>query len=176
VTRDLILATVPVLLTAGLFALAAFWISRRARIHELAHRERLAMIEKGLIPPAELHPGVADFSLGQAAVPGATPLSKTASRFRSAGVMFVGIGVAVATFIGLAAGQPNIGAGIGGGIVALGAAMIINAALSAREIHAGAPPALERPPEPAVRSSPAEGVPDHRGTHGTTEAPGPRTV
>lgn len=143
-TRDVIYALIPVLLMVGLFVLAALWISRRGRGRELAHRERLAMIEKGLMPPAELYPGGPELYLGRPSEPGGT-ISKAARRFRSAGVIFVGLGVAVGLIIGLAADQPGIAAGIGGGIVAIGAAMIVNGVLGARDI-AAAPPLSPQPP------------------------------
>ena len=133
--RDLILAFIPLLMMVGLFILGAFWISRRARSRELVHRERLAMIEKGLIPPAELYPGGPEFLPGQAAMPGAATFSRAASRFRSTGIMLVGVGVALAFVIALAADQPEVGVGIGGAIAAIGAAMIVNGVLGARETH-----------------------------------------
>jgi hypothetical protein len=128
-------AFIPLTILVALLALAAFWISRRARMREFAHRERLAMIEKGLVPPAELYPGGPPLSVVEGALasdPSARP-SRVATRFRSAGVMFVGLGVALALIIGVTAGKPNVGLGIGGAIVALGAAMIVNAVLTARE-------------------------------------------
>ena len=141
--RDMLSALFPVLVLAGFFVLAAIWISRRARLREFAHRERLAMIEKGLLPPAELIGGGSPL-----AVPGAFdvsgPASSTPSRFRSAGVMFVGIGVAVGLIIGVAAFEPIIGLGIGGAIAALGVAMIVNGVLGERELAA-------RPRAPAPR-------------------------
>jgi hypothetical protein len=143
-TRDIIFALFPVLLMVGLFVLAALWISRRGRGRELAHRERLAMIEKGLMPPAELYPGGPELYLGRSLEAGATT-SKAASRFRSAGVMFVGLGVAVGLIIGVAARQPGIAAGIGGAIMAIGAAMIVNGVLGVRDI-AGEPPSSPPPP------------------------------
>lgn len=132
--RDLLFALFPVLTLVGLFALAAIWISRRARIRELAHQERLAMIEKGLIPPAEFFSGAPDMAVPGAIGTAAPPLSRTASRFRSAGVMFVGIGVAVALIIGVAALEPTVGLGVGGAIAVIGAAMIVNGVLGGREL------------------------------------------
>jgi hypothetical protein len=145
--RDVILALIPVLMLVGLFILAAFWISRRAHGRELAHRERLAMIEKGLIPPAELYPDVPAFPLDHPGAPTGVPLSTAASRFRSAGVMLVGLGVAVALVIALAADQAAIGVGIGGAIAAIGAAMIVNAVLGARE-HTTSTTRPDTPPLP----------------------------
>ncbi len=132
---EMLPALIPVAVLVAMFALAAFWISRRSRMRELAHRERLAMIEKGLLPPAELFPGGAPVVTLGAAEPSVTT-SKAALRFRTAGVMFVGIGVALALIVGVAAGSPSVGLGLGGAIVALGAAMIVNGVLGAREPQA----------------------------------------
>ena len=145
--RDLILSLIPVLVLVGLFILAAFWISRRARMRELTHRERLALIEKGLIPPAELYPGGPELLPGHAAAPGAAAFSRTASRFRSAGIMLVGLGAAVACVIALAASQTQVGIGIGGAIAAIGAAMIVNGILGVREAQ---PAPASRPEPPAL--------------------------
>jgi hypothetical protein len=142
--EEMLQAAVPVLGLVGLFLLAAFWISRRARMREWAHRERIAMIEKGLVPPAELSPGGPSLSVVESALAAealARP-SRVATRFRSAGIMFVGLGVALALIIGVTAGKPNVGLGLGGAIVALGAAMIVNGVLTGRE--GGEPPTERR--------------------------------
>src|SRR4051812_50174768 len=110
--EETIFALIPVMTLVFLFALAAFWISRRAHLRELAHRERLAMIEKGLIPPAELRPGPVDPYGDQSGA--ASTRSSTAGRFRSAGVMLVGLGVAGGPGVGGAAPGPNVGLGNGG--------------------------------------------------------------
>ena len=132
---DMLFAALPVLVLVGLFLLAALWISRRARMREWAHRERIAMIEKGLVPPAELYAGGAARSVLETSLasdPPARP-SRVATQFRSAGVMFIGLGVALALIISVTAGKPNVGLGLGGAIVALGVAMIVNAVLTGRE-------------------------------------------
>jgi hypothetical protein len=157
--RDLILTLAPVVLMVGLFGLAAFWLSRRSRLHELAHRERLAMIERGLVPPAELQGGAMEFSAAHAAGAGLAPISKAASRFRSAGIMLVGLGVAVATIVAFAAGQPHIAVGVGGAMVAIGAAMIINAAFAARD----ADTATARAGSPGRTASPSRITRDPNG-------------
>jgi hypothetical protein len=152
--RDMLTALFPILTLVGLFVLAAIWISRRARMRELAHRERLAMIEKGLLPPAELFGGGSDLALPGALDAGGPPVSRTASRFRSAGVMFVGIGVAVGLIIGVAALEPTVGLGVGGAIAAIGAAMIVNGVLGERELtttYTARPAAPGHRPGPDMR-------------------------
>jgi hypothetical protein len=49
--------------------------------------------------------------------------------------MFVGIGVAVGLIIGVAALEPTVGLGVGGAIVVIGAAMIVNGVLGGRELR-----------------------------------------
>ena len=152
--REMLSVLLTVLTLVGFFVLAAIWISRRARMREFAHRERLAMIEKGLMPPAEFFAGGSDVAVPGALDAGGPPLSRTASRFRSAGVMFVGIGIAVGLIIGLAAFEPTIGLGVGGAIVAIGAAMIVNGVLGERELQATHPvhsPAPHPPQDVNIR-------------------------
>ena len=136
-------AFIPVFVLVGFFVLAALWIARRAKLRELVHRERMAMIEKGMVPPAELFPGAPPASILESAAyrgnTAALPPSLAASRFRSIGIMLVGLGAALVLIIGVAAGEPDIGLGIGGAIATVGAAMIVNAVVSGRERPA--PPA-----------------------------------
>jgi hypothetical protein len=128
--EDMVFAFIPVLTLVGLFVLAALWLSRRARVRELVHRERLAMIEKGLIPPAELNPGLMAGEMPSNVAAGS---SRVASRFRSAGIMLIGLGTAIALVIGVTAGLPTVGLGIGGAVAAIGAAMIVNSVFANRE-------------------------------------------
>ena len=62
-------------------------------------------------------------------------MGPSSCRARPPCLVRVGVGVAVAFVIALAADQPEIGVGIGGAIAAIGAAMIVNGVLGARETH-----------------------------------------
>ena len=62
--------------------------------------------------------------------------------------MFVGIGIAVGLIIGVAAFEPTIGFGVGGAIVAIGVAMIVNGVLGERELPGDAPGPLASPHPP----------------------------
>jgi hypothetical protein len=66
-------------------------------------------------------------------LPGSVRPSRVATRFRSAGVMLVGLGAALALLIGVTAGKRSVGLGVGGAIAAIGVAMIVNAVLTGRE-------------------------------------------
>src|SRR6185503_6587378 len=84
----------------------------RRRFREMEHRERLAMIERGLVPSPESDPLAFERSL---------PASRTASpisaRLRSAGVILIGFGLALAMLIAFTTDSPRVAVGIGGAFV-----------------------------------------------------------
>ena len=57
-------------------------------------------------------------------------MNKAAARFRSAGILIMGLGLALALLISFAAGNPAVGVGLGGGLAILGMAAFINGALA----------------------------------------------
>ena len=118
-------------LVAGVMVIMA-GLNYRARIRELQHKERLAMIEKGLVPPPEFEP----------AAPGSAP----ASRSRSLGIIIVGLGFALMFLIGIAGGAADSGVGVGGAVAILGAAFIV------RSIYAAPsrPPSYPAAPAPPI--------------------------
>jgi hypothetical protein len=80
---------------------------QRSETLERQHRERMAMIERGQVPPA-------------------APVRKGASSLAmSIGIIVVGFGLGLMMLIGIAADQPEIGVGVGGAIVIIGAAFIV---------------------------------------------------
>lgn len=84
----------------------------RAQMRELRHRERMALIERGLVPPPEFEPG-------QASRRGLK------QRSLSFGIIVVGLGFALMFLIGVAGGALDTGIGVGGAIAILGAAFIV---------------------------------------------------
>ncbi len=132
----------PMLLIIGGTLVVLMAMYQRTKNLEMRHRERLAMIEKGLMPPPERDPAVFDTA--------ARP-SPAANRATTLGIAVIAVGVGLMLIIGVAAGTPDVAVGIGGAIVVLGIAFIINGRL-----HANAqprplpPPALGRtdPPGP----------------------------
>jgi small-conductance mechanosensitive channel len=104
-------------------------LNYRARMRELRHKERLAMIERGIMPPAEFDPRLAlNRGLKQ--------------RSLSFGIIVVGLGFGLMFLIGIAAGAVDSGIGIGGAVAILGAAFIV------RSIYAPAPLPPSRPDVP----------------------------
>ena len=110
----------------GGMGLVALLVNGRQRMRELAIRERISLIEKGLVPSPEADPARFEAFVGLR-----RPVNKTAARFQSAGILIMGLGLALALVISIAARNFGVGIGIGGGLAILGMAAFINGALVA---------------------------------------------
>jgi hypothetical protein len=117
---EVMIATIPILVVLGALVLLALWIWRRSRITEMVHRERLAMIERGLMPPPEAEP----VSLAP------TPSRAPNIRFRTMGITLIGLGFALMLMISVTAKNPNAGVGVGGAIAIVGLALVVNGYLA----------------------------------------------
>ena len=99
---------------AGVFIIF-LGLRQRSQQLEMHHRERMAMIERGQIPlsdPEILH---------VRRIPNVGP----SSRSLSVGIIVVGLGLALATIIGVAGESPEVGLGVGGAIAIVGGAFIV---------------------------------------------------
>jgi hypothetical protein len=112
---------------AGVFIIY-MGLRQRSLQLEMQHRERMAMIERGQIPLAEPVPGA------RRALPNSAP----SSRSLSAGIVVVGVGLALMTVISIAGQSPETGIGVGGAIAVLGGAFIVRSLIATP----GAPPSL----------------------------------
>ena len=145
---EVAIALMPVLTLLGLVVLAALWIWRRGKNAEMLHRERMAMIEKGLVPPSETAETMR--LVGALDERQTREFGSARSRYRSFGITSVGLGFALMLLISLTGGSPEAGIGIGGAVAVVGAAQIVNSYLSGRDTPR---PARERltmttPPDP----------------------------
>lgn len=115
------------IIVAGVAMMIAAMTNRR-RLREMEHRERLAMIERGLIPSPESDPR------GFEAAGGFKPAvdSPAGVRYRTAGVMMIGFGLGLVILITFTASDLGMGIGIGGGWAVLGAASLLNYMLITR--------------------------------------------
>ena len=111
-------AIVMVTIVAGGVAIVLMAMYQRSKATEMQHRERMAMIERGLAPPPEVDPARFDATSGGSA---AAP-----SRFTSLGVAIVGLGLALMLLIAFAGDAPGPAVGVGGATVVLGLAFIVN--------------------------------------------------
>jgi hypothetical protein len=128
-------------LTAGIVS-----IITRGRIRELEIRERIAMIEKGLVPPPEVDPRgferVMDrYDRVRQATDAPWRRSPSSGRHRRAGVTLVGIGFGLMLLIAVAGGAPQEGVGVGGFLVVIGLAFFVNSFFDARFDPPAASPA-----------------------------------
>ena len=99
----------------GVFIVYLGLRQRSQQLH-MRHLERMAMIERGQIPlsePSGPAPGRRSDSMAPA------------SRSLSAGIIVVGLGLALATIISIAGDSAEVGIGVGGAIAILGAAFIV---------------------------------------------------
>ena len=116
--QAMLILLLPLVGLVGVLLLAAHWISVRRSIRELEIKERLALIEKGIAPAPER---TASGSLESEPVPAAR-----ADRYRTAGILLVGLVRALMLLLGAAAGIPTIAVGVGGAIAIVGGALIAN--------------------------------------------------
>jgi hypothetical protein len=119
----------------GGMGLVALLVRGRQRLAELAIKERIAFIDKGLVPSPEIDPVRFESFAGLR-----RPVNKTAARFQSLGILIMGLGLALALLLAFAARLPSIGIGVGGGLAILGLAAFINGALLTGEEPAAPKP------------------------------------
>lgn len=104
---------------SGVF-IVVMGLRQRSLQLEMRHKERMAMIERGMTPVAESPLGDDQVVRGSAG----------SSRFMTLGILIVAFGLGLATVIAVAGESPETGLGIGGGIAILGAAFIVNSMVS----------------------------------------------
>ena len=119
----------PGLIILGGFAVLITAMLRRGKVAEMQHRERMAMIERGMTPPS-------------VSVQAEFARRSHGSRM-TLGVILCGLGLAFVMLITFAAGEPGVAIGIGGALVMLGLAFIVSASITKPE-----PPQRHDPPSP----------------------------
>ena len=119
------LLVLPGLFILGGFAVMVATVIRNGKVAELRHRERMAMIERGLTPPEP--------------AAGAAGAQQSASSKMTVGIVLCGLGAALFMLIAFAGGAVGIGTGVGGAFAALGAAFIVSAMSAKRDGAPGTP-------------------------------------
>src|SRR5256885_2843260 len=120
---DWIWVLIPITAIVGAFGTAIAATMARARVRELEIRERIAMIEKGLMPPPEVDPRGFDRAMDRY---DRIQWTTSAARHRSAGIVLLGVGIGLFLMIAVAGGEANAGIGVGGFVAVLGLAFFIN--------------------------------------------------
>ena len=128
---------IPIIATLCTFAYIIVLTLSRARVRELEVRERIAMIERGLVPPPEKDPQGFDRAMSRYDRlrdhdddDDWYPRRRTPGRYRSAGVTLMGVGFGLMLMIGVAGGAMEAGIGVGGFLVVMGLAFVVNSWLS----------------------------------------------
>jgi hypothetical protein len=125
--EEIALLFVLTVMLSGVGLMIATMFNRR-RYRELQHRERLAMIERGLIPSPERNPAGFESASGL----GSPVESGAGVGYRTAGVLMIGVGLGLLFLISFAGHEPGRGFGIGGAFAILGAASLLNYSLISR--------------------------------------------
>jgi hypothetical protein len=100
----------------------------RNQVRALEIRERIAMIEKGLVPPPEVDPGGFDREMNRYDRRAMRRHGRHGSfRHRRVGITFMGIGFGLMVLIAVSGDSLREGLGVGGFFVVLGLAFFINA-------------------------------------------------
>src|SRR3954465_15025183 len=90
-------------IVAGVVMMTAAMNNRR-KIREMEHRERLAMIERGVVPSPEANPAAFEAAAGFV-VEGPKDSVDPGHRYRTAGVLLIGVGLGLVFLIGVGAGK-----------------------------------------------------------------------
>src|ERR1700704_5901363 len=139
---------IPIVAIIGSFTFVIVLTLSRARVRELEVRERIAMIERGLVPPPEVDPRGFDRAMDHYD----RYRHRSPGRHRRAGVTLMGVGFGLMLLIGVAGDSMSSGIGVGGFLVIIGLAFFINGLFeSPVEPY---PPPGSRPPSSPMTSAP----------------------
>jgi hypothetical protein len=125
----------------GVFTYSIVRSVANARVREMEVRERIAMIERGLVPPPEKDPQGFDRAMNrydrlrdQYDDGDWYPRRRATARFRTAGVTLMGVGFGLMLMIGVAGGAIEAGIGVGGFLVVIGLAFFVNSWLTRDDV------------------------------------------
>ena len=127
---------IPIVAIIGAFTTAIVATLSRARVRELEIRERIAMIEKGLVPPPEVDPHGFDKAMDRYD----RYSVRAPRRHRSAGVTLMGVGFGLMVLIAFAGESPSSALGVGGFLVVIGLAFFLNSLFDNRSDLPPLPP------------------------------------
>src|SRR3954464_12756232 len=117
---------IPIVAIVGGLVFAAIKEVSQARVRDLEVRERIAMIERGMVPPPETDPN--GFERQMYAVD-RMQHTHTGPRFRTAGIVVISVGFGLMLLIS-SSGATSAGVGVGGFLVILGCGLLVNSFFS----------------------------------------------
>lgn len=144
---------IPIVGTICLFTFLIVATLSRSRTRDLQIRERIAMIERGLMPPPEVDPRGFDRAMDHYE----RYTSRAPGRHRRAGVTLMGLGLGLMMLIGVAGGSMREGFGVGGFVAIMGLAFFINSRFDGRsEEYPPLPSRSSGAPGPIVQEPPRQ--------------------
>src|ERR1700756_48578 len=114
--------TIPIVAIVGGIIFSIGKTVMRPRVRELEIRERIAMIERGLVPPPEVDPRGFDHVMQRIE---RHEVRSGAGRHRRAGVTLMGVGFGLMVLIAFAGGDARSAIGVGGFLAVVGFAFFI---------------------------------------------------
>jgi hypothetical protein len=132
----------------------------RNQVRALEIRERIAMIEKGLVPPPEMDPAGFDREMNRYDERAMSRHTDGSFRHRRVGIILIGIGFGLIMLIAVSGDSVREGLGVGGFFVALGLAFLVNAVFEPFSASAAT-----RPPVPPSRSPGSDPRQESRPSH-----------
>ena len=146
---------IAILSILGSFVFVIVKTLAKSRIRELEIRERIAMIERGLVPAPEVDPRGFDRAMSRIERHGSRHGS---GRHRRAGVTLMGVGFGLMVLIAFTANETSVAVGVGGFLVIIGVAFFINGFFEVPDnsyppAGYGPPSSSSTAPEPPRRDS-----------------------
>ena len=123
--ESLVFGTISLAVILGGIAVIALGMFQRTKVLEMTHRERLAMIERGLVPPPSEHAEMRGDPMRGV-------VTTKVRRSMTLGILLIGTGLGLGMLIGFAGGAPDAAVGVGGAVVVVGGALVVNALVMAR--------------------------------------------
>lgn len=114
---------IPIAAIVGAFVFIIIKALAQARVRELEIKERIAMIERGMVPAPEVDPRGFDRAMRRL---DRHEYRHGSGRHQRAGVTLMGVGFGLMVLIGVAFGNMSAGFGVGGFLVIMGLAFFIN--------------------------------------------------
>ena len=128
----------------------------RNRVRELEIRERIAMIEKGLVPPPEVDPRGFERAMARQDLQSFQARYRPYGRHRRGGITLIGVGLGLMVLITFVDSNPRDGIGVGGFLVIIGLAFLINSMFESRELDPGPRPSPGSSTPPSTTTPPAD--------------------
>lgn len=125
---------IPIVAIVGGIVVAVVGMMNRSRLRELEIKERIAMIERGMVPAPEADPRGFDRAINrlEQAQRIRDLQGSAGSRHRRAGITLMGIGFGLMVLISFAGESPSTAFGVGGFLVVMGLAFFVNALFDSR--------------------------------------------